>query len=345
MRYRKGIMIFGIVFVYCFILKYLFGVLFPFILAFLCYYVMKPLIDTLENYFHVKRSAIGISLLLVIYLLLTLLLGSVMTYLFFLIADVLTKLPMYYETMIQPFFHQLITTLTQQFPLFAQSDILSTIQDFLTQRFFQAISTLSMMITHIPSFIFSFFLFIISTFFLVLDYDPMREKMISLCHQNILIIIATIKQRCLMSLKIYLKCQFILMMLCFFILWIGFSILRMKHPLLYAIMTALLDSLPFIGVGIVLIPMCIILIFKGLYLKALYIFLIYLIINVVRSLLEPQIMNKQMQIPSFLLLLSMMIHLHFFGVIGIILSPIHMSLIYSFLDSMNSSLHKSDDLI
>ncbi|WP_028042277.1 AI-2E family transporter [Candidatus Stoquefichus massiliensis] len=345
MRKNKGIMIFGIIMIYCLILKYLFGVLFPFILAFLCYYIMKPLIDLLENYFHVKRSAIGISLLLVIYLLLTLLLGSLITYLFFFFADILTKLPVYYETMIEPFFQQFLITLSQQFSFFGQTDILSSIQNFLTESFFQAISSLSIMITQIPSFIFSFFLFIISTFFLVLDYDPMREKMISLCHQKVLYIISTVKQRCLISLKIYLKCQLILMFLCFLILWIGFSILRMKHPLLYAVMTALLDSLPFIGVGIVLIPMCIVFIVKGIYLKAFYLFLIYLIINVVRSLLEPQIMNKQMQIPSFLLLLSMMIHLHFFGVIGIVLSPIHMSLIYSFIDSMDSSLHKSDGLI
>lgn len=339
MSKKKGLIIFVVIMIYCLMIKYLFGVLFPFLLSFLCYYVMKPLIDTIENSFHVKRSAIGISLLLVIYLLLTIILGTLITYLFFLLADVLTKLPMYYETMIQPFFHQLIIVLSQQYTFLGQTDILSSIQDFLTQSFFQAISALSIMITQIPSFIFSFFLFIISTFFLVLDYDPMREKMLSLCRQDILFIIFTVKQRCLTSLKIYLKCQFILMMLCFFILWIGFSILRMKHPLLYAIMTALLDSLPFIGVGIVLIPMCIVFVLRGLYLKGLYLFLIYLIINVVRSLLEPQIMNKQMQIPSFLLLLSMMIHLHFFGVIGIILSPIHMSLIYSFLDSTNSSLH------
>lgn len=123
----------------------------------------------------------------------------------------------------------------------------------------------------------------------------------------------------------------------FFILLIGFAVMRMSHPLLYAFVTALLDSLPFIGVGIVLIPLCIVYLLQGAYLKAFYIFLIYLIINVVRSLLEPRIMNKQMKIPSFLLLLSMMVHLYFFGMIGVILSPIHMSLIYGFLDIQNEN--------
>ena len=129
------------------------------------------------------------------------------------------------------------------------------------------------------------------------------------------------------------------MVICFFILWIGFSVLRFQNALLYALLTAFLDSLPFIGVGIVILPMCLFYLFKGIYLKALYLFLLYLIINVVRSLLEPQIMNKQLQIPSFLLLLSMMIHLYFFGLIGIILSPIHMNIIYSILDAKDKASH------
>lgn len=337
---KKGFIIALSILGYCLILKYLFGVLLPFLLALLCYYVMKPLIDILENHFHVKRSAIGISLLLVIYLLLTILLGSLFTYIFFFLADTLEQLPFYYETMIEPFFNQLMVLITKQFSFFHQTNLLTTIQNFLTQSFFQGITSLSMIITHIPSFIFSFFLFIISTFFLVLDYEPMRDKMLSICHTRFISILLLLKNKCLKSLWIYIKCQIILMIICFIILFIGMTILKMQHPLLYVLLTAFLDSLPFIGVGIVLIPMCIFYVFKGFYLKALYLFLIYLMINVMRSLLEPRIMNKQMQIPSFLLLLSMMIHLHFFGIIGIILSPIHMSLIYSFLDSEESTLQQ-----
>lgn len=133
-----------------------------------------------------------------------------------------------------------------------------------------------------------------------------------------------------------MKCQFILMIICFLILFIGFMVLRMEHSLLLALITAFFDSLPFIGVGIVLIPLIIIFLINKMYLKAFYIFLLYLIINVIRSFLEPHIMNKQTKVPSFILLLSMMIHFYFFGIIGIILSPVHVSLIYSLCDYYSS---------
>lgn len=317
---------------YCLILKYMFDVVFPFGLAIVCYFIMKPLIDSLEHHFDIQRSAIGVSLLLTIYLVLALILGGIMTYGIFFFIDFFRNIPMYYQDMFLPWLNEFLLWLEQQFPFLVNQNSLTSLQEFLTQSLLRIVTSFSTILAHIPMYLFSFFLFVISTFFLMLDYDDMKEKLLSLCHYRWIQSFVDIKNRCLHCLWIYLKCQLILMGICFVILFFGFCILRLKYPFLYAFMTALLDSLPFIGVGIVLMPLCVVYLFQKAYLRAFYIFLIYLIINVIRSLLEPHIMNKQMKIPSFLLLMSMMIHLHFFGMIGVILSPIHMSLFYSFLD-------------
>lgn len=323
--------------IYCFVLKYMFHVIFPFAFAVVCYFVMKPLIDRLEKCFHIQRSAIGVSLLLVIYLILAILLGCLFTYGVFFTIHFFEKIPMYYEDMLLPFLEQLTIWVQQHFPILMNEDYLLALQNFLGQSLLNVAGSFSTVITQIPIYLFSFFLFVISTFFFMLDYEEMKGNLLSICSQHVMNSFVRIKNKCLKSLWVYVKCQLILMSICFFILLIGFAVMRMSHPLLYAFVTALLDSLPFIGVGIVLIPLCIVYLLQGAYLKAFYIFLIYLIINVVRSLLEPRIMNKQMKILSFLLLLSMMVHLYFFGMIGVILSPIHMSLIYGFLDIQNEN--------
>ena len=317
---------------YCFVLKFMFRVVFPFAFAIICYFVMKPLIDRLAKCFHIQKSAIGVSLLLVIYLIMAILLGCLLTYGVFFMIHFFEKGPMYYEEILLPFLEQLTLWIQQHFPILMNEDYLTAIQNFLGQSLLNAAGSFSTVITQIPVYLFSFFLFIISTFFFMLDYEEMKGNMLAVCSQHVMISFVRIKNKCLKCLWVYVKCQLILMSFCFFILFIGFTVMRMSHPLLYAFITSLLDCLPFIGVGIVLIPLCVVYLLQGTYLKAFYIFLTYLIINVVRSLLEPRIMNKQMKIPSFLLLLSMMVHLYFFGMIGVILSPIHMSLIYGFLD-------------
>lgn len=328
---KQTFILFCMLFIYCLMLKYMFQVFFPFALAIMSYFTLKPAIDYLEKHFDVHRNAIGVSLLLVIYLLLAIGLSLLIGYAVVFIIEQSAYMPTYYQQIILPFIEQSRLWLEQS-PLLNNQDIFMMIQDFIGQSLIYMMTSFSALLTQIPSFLFAFFLFVISTFFLVLEYDDIKNKILSISSPRFLKFFLIIKKQSFKSLKIYLKCQFILMTLCFLILWIGFTILKLNHSFIYALCTSFLDSLPFIGVGIVLIPMCFLYIVEGMYLKALYIFLLYLMINLVRSLLEPQIMNKEMKIPSFLLLLSMVIHLHFFGIIGIILSPIHMNLFYCLLD-------------
>lgn len=329
---RKGLLIFIGLIIYCFVLKYMFRVIFPFALAILCFFIVKPIIDYMENVFRVKRSAIGVSLLLFIYIIVALFIGCFITYLIFYLLRFCENIPYYYDYIITPFVQQFIEWSYQQFPFLMKPDYIIMIQEFLTQYFIDVMSFFSNFITHIPSFLFSFFLFIISTFFLVLEYDEMKQSFFSLFSYHLKYSFIKVKKQFLKSIGLYMKCQLSLMFVCFIILCLGYFALKIKHFVLYALTTALLDSLPFIGVGIVLIPLTIVYLLQGLYLKAFYVILLYLIINVTRSILEPHFMNKAMRVPSFILLLSMVIHLYFFGLIGVILSPIHMNLIYVMLD-------------
>ncbi len=332
----KKIYILCLIAIYCFILKYMFHVFLPFILAVLCFFIIKPIIDFLEKRFHIQRSAIGISLLLCFYLILAFLLGIIVTYAIIYCVNWIKEIPDIYQNTIVPLFRQIVLYFKNHYPILMNQDYLQIMNDYSQKYIIYFMNYASYFITLIPQFFMSFFLFVISSFFLVIEYDQIKEKILSVCSSSFIHSFIYIKNQFLKSLKIYMKCQFILMIICFLILLIGFMVLRMEHSLLLALITAFFDSLPFIGVGIVLIPLIIIFLINKMYLKAFYILLLYLIINVIRSFLEPHIMNKQTKVPSFILLLSMMIHFYFFGIIGIILSPVHVSLIYSLCDYYSS---------
>lgn len=323
--------------IYIIILKYMFSLLFPFILAILCFFVLKPLIDRIQQYIPLQKSAIGISLLLFIYLALAFLLGILITALFCLCVHFFQQLPVYYDSIFLPFIYK-ITKLLESIFSFVPQDFVIIFQNWINQNMLDFISFASSFIKSIPSFLLSFFIFVISTFFLVLDYEDMKDCFLRLLQKKTCFQLVQFKNRVLKSLWIYMKCQIILMFVTFLILLIAFLILKIDSPLPYAFTICLLDSLPFIGIGIILIPMMVLYLFQGAYMKAVYLFCLYLIINMIRSFLEPHIMNKEMKIPAFLLLVSMVLHIHFFGIAGVILSPIHMSFIYQYF-------HKSEDLI
>lgn len=322
---------------YIIILKYMFSLFFPFILAILCFFILKPIVDRIQQNIPLQKSAIGISLLLFIYLLFAFLLALCITALFCLCMHFFQMLPVYYDSIFLPFIYK-TTKLFQQIFSFLPQDFVIIFQNWIHQNMLDLIAFASTFIKSIPSFLFSFFMFVISTFFLMLDYEDMKDCFFKLVQKKTCYQLAQLKNKVLKSLWIYIKCQLILMMITFFILLIAFFILKIEPAFLYAFAICLLDSLPFIGVGIILIPMIILYIFQGIYIKAIYLLCLYVIINMIRSFLEPHIMNKEMKVPAFLLLVSMVLHIHFFGIVGIVLSPLHMSFLYQYF-------HKSEDLI
>lgn len=278
-----------------------------------------------------KRSAIGIFVLLVVYAICVILVVSLGGTLFFFLFDMTKQLPYFFNQVFFPCLEQFTSMIQQHFSFIHFHDLQSIFQA-LEQVMIWFMGLFSSLFSHIPNILFSFLVFILSTFFLAIDYDDIRQKIIHIFPSELVHYCHRVKEHSLESIMIYVKCQLILMMMTFFVLCIAFSIIRISNPLFYAFVTALLDSLPIIGTGIILIPMVFFYCFKRAYLCTFYIFLIYVFINILKSFLEPKIMNQHMRIPSFILLLSMIVHLHLFGFMGFILSPIHMNLIYSSLE-------------
>lgn len=137
----------------------------------------------------------------------------------------------------------------------------------------------------------------------------------------------------------YFKAQFKIMMVVNVILLIGFLILRIKYALLLAVLIALLDFLPFFGTGTVLIPWALLKLFSLDYRYAFGLFLIYLVSQAIRHLIQPQMLSDSMGLNPLLTLLFLYIGYKMGSVIGMIISvPFGMLLInlyhQGFFDSL-----------
>ena len=87
-------------------------------------------------------------------------------------------------------------------------------------------------------------------------------------------------------------------------------------------LTAVIDIVPVLGTGTVLIPWALYNFISGNYSLAIGLLVIYACITVIRQVIEPKLVATQLGLPAFLTIVSMFIGSQIFGVIGIFILPI-----------------------
>ena len=102
-----------------------------------------------------------------------------------------------------------------------------------------------------------------------------------------------------------LRGYFILFLLTFAELFAGFLILRMEYAAVLALLIAVLDILPVVGTGTVLLPWAAVQLLLGQGTKALQLVGLYLVITVVRNVLEPRVIGRQVGLPPIVTLVAM----------------------------------------
>lgn len=129
------------------------------------------------------------------------------------------------------------------------------------------------------------------------------------------------------ALGCYLKAQLKLILISFIISLIGlyiFSItgMNVKYPLMIAIGIAIVDALPIFGSGTVMVPWAIISAFNGDIRLGVAILVLWIIMCVVRQIIEPKIVSGQIGIHPIFTLIAMYTGFRFLGFIGLFVGPI-----------------------
>lgn len=124
------------------------------------------------------------------------------------------------------------------------------------------------------------------------------------------------------GVKGYFKSRLIIMGLTFVILAIGFITIEAPLPILMALLISIIDILPLIGAGIVMIPWAIISyiwVNKDL---GIGLIIIYVVLTVLKQILEPKILGDQIGLSPIYTFLATIIGFMIFGPVGLILGPI-----------------------
>lgn len=125
----------------------------------------------------------------------------------------------------------------------------------------------------------------------------------------------------------YLKAEVILIVINFVLVLIGlfaFDIfgLNVGYPLLMALLIAFADALPIVGSGTILLPWAVISAMQGDINLALALFILFVIITIVRQLLEPKVVSNQIGIHPIFTLIAMYTGYKVMGIMGMLIGPI-----------------------
>ena len=184
-------------------------------------------------------------------------------------------------------------------------------------------------ITSIPTLIVYTSITILSTLFMSLDKNDIVKFLEHQFPISWLNKIYNIKRDILSVFGSYLRAQLILVTICFFELLIALNLflslgLNVKYPLIFSIVISLIDALPILGAGAILIPWSIFSFITGDIKLGFAILILYVIVLAVRQLLEPKLISQKIGVHPLVTLVSMYSGFKLLGIVGFLIGPIVM---------------------
>ena len=225
-----------------------------------------------------------------------------------------------------------VYSLLGYFPEGFDEQVKSSINGFIrmgTSKLGSFINSLINFITSIPTIILYICITILSTFFISLD----KKKIMTFLEQQFpetwIKKVYNIKREMFNVLGSYIRAQIILMTICFFELLISFNLLsflkfNLPYPLIFSIIICIIDALPILGAGAVLLPWSLISFATGDIQLGLALLGIYFLVLSVRQMLEPKLISQNLGVHPLVTLISMYSGFKFFGVIGFLIGPVVM---------------------
>ena len=259
------------------------------------------------------------------------------------LVDLLPKLPELYTNTVEPTLAgafaviedeisrmdpELMKELQTLFNQFNQS-----VGEMITGMSVQALGAISASATSLPGLFIKALLMIISTFFIAADYDLLAGFAARQFTGQTGRFRVRIRQYVVGTLFVCIRSYAIIMSITFFELSLGLSLIGIKNAVLIAFCIAVFDILPVLGTGGIMIPWVILEAVQGNLALAVKLLAVYLIITVVRNIIEPKIVGSQLGLHPVVTLSSMFVGAQLFGVVGLFGFPILLSLLKNLNDT------------
>lgn len=319
------LILFGVLF--AILLFYLlFDLLFPFTAAFISAVLLSPLSRRIGKRTRMSLRALRLFLLFLLMALISLLLVFGTVKLLDEAGSFFSTLYQKLDLLIEKGFSLLEKLKAKATPISPSAESMASaignaIQNAMSEISAKSASLAARFAAKLPAMLFSLLIFLMALFYFSFDYETITAYLTSLVPQKHHARLENAKKRMLTTATRFFRAYWLLFIITFVELYLAFLFLRVEHAFLLALISATLDILPAVGVGIILLPWSAVLFLSGAATRALAILGITLVVTVIRQIAEPHIMGKHFGIHPVASLLSLYIGFRLVGVIGILLSP------------------------
>ncbi len=327
--HQKTTQFFLTVFLTYFFMKYLSPFVTPFLVAFLVVWAMNPYIERVHQRTRFRKSFVA-GLLLAIWIILFIWILWIFSYVVMNGGgDFWSRIPAYFsnwETALScccDNLEKLSGLNGQKLQGFVIRQIMVFTDNFQTNIMPMVMGkSVTYMKGMVSCFAFLAVVFI-AVMLLVKDYGEIAGKFETPEFQGI----REVFRKVVVYLKTFLRAQFIILLIISVLCAATLSLVGMTGAIFYGFLTGVMDMLPFIGTGIMLLPLGGIYFFTGEYWKAIVCVGLYVLCALIREILEPRLIGDKVGIWPIGILFSVFAGVHLFGVAGVMKGPLSLVII------------------
>jgi len=173
-------------------------------------------------------------------------------------------------------------------------------------------------VTAVPDGLFSVGITAIAACYMTAGFDRLNERLLGLMPPQLSLGIRGIVMRLKKAASGYFRAALTLMAITFALLFVGFLVIRIDYAFTAALLCALADLLPVIGVGMILLPWSLVSLVSGDYFTAAGLAVLWGVIAAVRQFIEPKIVSKSVGLDPLLTLAAMYVGWKLGGFVGMI---------------------------
>ncbi|MBR0205428.1 MAG: sporulation integral membrane protein YtvI [Clostridia bacterium] len=174
----------------------------------------------------------------------------------------------------------------------------------------------------LPSGFLNVLFMMIATYFISLDFGLLRWAVARrIKEENYNKIIAGLNY-CKTTIGKMLRSYVLIMFITFVEQAVGLTILGVEYSLLIAMAIAVFDILPVVGSGTIMLPWAAVSLATGDIKRGLGLLVLYIIITIIRQIIEPRIVGDHVGLHPLLTLMCMFVGLRVFGGLGLLGLPI-----------------------
>lgn len=307
------------------------SLLMPFVLALVAAWLLNPLVRLIQKKLNIPRGPISLILIILIFALVG---GALFGFGYTIVAEV-RQLAGSWET-IWTDFQQVLSSVSAFFSDFFKMlpddlevqalDLLAQAEEWLytviPTILAGAASSAGSFAMNLPGWGLGVIFFIMGWYFITADYPRLRHLCTTRIPDGLRRNLSHLKDTALGAFGGYVRAQLILSAGVFAILLVGFLIIGQGYALLLALLFSVMDFIPIIGSGTIIVPWAVYNVLVGDFRHAIELMVVWGFILIFRRVAEPKVVGDQTGLSPILSLISIFVGMKLAGVAGMILGPV-----------------------